>query len=98
MSIYQKVVTANVVAGSWSDNISIPCGGRNGMIAAVSASAGTKFDFAVIDKDDFEPAGDVAIVGKYYDFSPFILKGTVTLSIANCTADEVVSIKIMLEE
>jgi hypothetical protein len=92
-----KDLSATISSGDWSDNI-IKTNGIARQIYVESESAGTVFDFKIIDSDDLIVLERNDITNILNELIELPLKGVYTLQIENSTVDEDFKIKIVICE
>jgi hypothetical protein len=92
-----KDLSATITSGSWSDNI-IKTNGIARQIYIESDSAGTVYDFKMIDSDNLVMLERTGITNILNELIEMPLKGVYTLQILNSTVDEDFKIKIVICE
>lgn len=90
--------TVATVGGSWSANTHLMTGGLVGIRVRPLTST-TRYDVKVVDRDDFVVFQRKGVRGPWVeDFqAPIAVRGLLTCSILNATADESFVLKLMMD-
>ena len=99
MLVHKHKARIQVTAGSGSENTLKFSGAQLVQVFMESATSTNIFDFALIDEDNDEIYTATAVEGYAEEHSVYIpLRGVYTISITDATIDEIIEIKLMVEE
>ena len=99
MLIHKHRSLITLSSGSGSDNTLKFSGAQLVQIFAESTTSTNIFDLKLLDEDGDEVFSEDAIEGYFEEHSVYVpLRGVYTISITDGTIDEIVEIKLMVEE